>query len=249
MRYKAIFFDVGNTLLYPYPSVGAVCAEVLASHGYNVPLDRLAEALSRADEYYEEKYREDDTFWLTEERAISLWMDLYALVMVKVGLSAEPHLSAGGGGGESEASRMAREIYDEFGHSERWRTYPDVLPVLRELKERGFILGIISNWDTRLPSLCVELGFSSLLSFVIASAAVGSLKPQLRIFELGLRRAGVGASEAIHVGDHYYADVMGARCAGITPILIDREKRGIKSDCPVIESLDELLSCNLLRTG
>lgn len=249
MRYKAVFFDVGNTLLYPYPSVEAICAEVLANHGYNVSLGRLAEALSRADEYYEEKYREDDTFWLSEERAVSLWTDLYTLVMMEVGLSADPIHPAGGGGGKSEASGMAREIYDEFGHSERWRTYPDVLPVLRELKERGFILGIISNWDTRLPSLCVELGFSPLLSFVIASAAVGSLKPQPCIFELGLWRAGVEASEAIHVGDHYYADVMGARCVGITPILIDREKRGIKSDCPVIESLDELLSCNLLRTG
>jgi len=58
---------------------------------------------------------------------------------------------------------------------------------------------------------------------------------------LALQRAGVDASEAIHVGDQYKIDVAGARGVGINPILIDRYDLYPEfSDCPRIRNLTEL---------
>ncbi len=58
---------------------------------------------------------------------------------------------------------------------------------------------------------------------VIDSTVVGYEKPDVRIFEAALARAGAGirATDVVHVGDTLAADVAGARAAGITPIHFD----------------------------
>lgn len=223
---KAVFFDAGNTLLLPHPSVEEVCAEVLAAHGYRAELEAIRRGLEKADRYYEERYWADDTFWASEEEAAAMWSEMYALVMREVGV--EPSLDLG------------RELYDEFGKGDRWALYPDVLPTVERLHQMGIRMGIISNWDVRLPGLCHHLGLSRYLEFVISSANLGRIKPEASIFRAALDRVGVEPVEAVHVGDHYYADVLGARAAGIHAVLLDRAGRAGNPDCPVIGSLEEL---------
>ncbi|MDP1809755.1 MAG: HAD-IA family hydrolase [Actinomycetota bacterium] len=227
--FKAIFFDVGNTLLLPFPSVVDICTEVLALRGYTVDPGRLSQALALADQAYEDQYRRDDSFWMKEMDTAKFWIELYELMLNDAGL-------------QEETTELASDIYTAFGQADRWQPYPDVLPTLTRLSEAGFKIGLVSNWDTRLTSLSVETGLSKYLDFVISSANVGLLKPQPQIFELALERAGVGAAETMHVGDHYYADIMGARSVGITPVLLDRKGTVSNADCLVINSLHELVS-------
>lgn len=226
--YKAIFFDVGNTLLLPYPSVADICAEVLGGSGYEIDPITMSEAVAFADMTYEKRYLEDDSFWMKEADTARFWIELYELMLGEVGI-------------ERDANALAVEIYEEFGNEQRWQPYPDVMPALEKLAAFGYKIGLVSNWDARLTSLSIETGLSRYLDFVISSATVGFLKPQPEIFELALTRAGVEAADAMHVGDHYYADIMGARSVGITPVLLDR--RGIvpQSDCLVVNSLNELV--------
>ncbi len=223
---KAVFFDAGNTLLLPHPSVEEVCAEVLAGHGYHPPLEAVRKGLERAERYYEERYWADDTFWASEEEAAAMWSEMYALAVEEVGGPSPPALG--------------RELYDEFGKGDRWALYPDVIPAMERLREMGLHMGIISNWDVRLPGLCHHLGLSPFLEFVISSANLGRIKPEASIFQAALDRLGLEPREAVHVGDHYYADVLGARAAGIHPVLLDRWGMADNPDCPVIASLREL---------
>ncbi len=234
MGYKAVFFDAGNTLLYPHPSVGAVCLEVMCRYGYKASLDEISRALQMADEYYEQRYEKDDSFWMNEKEAVTMWEDFYELLLREVGV-------------DGDARVIARAIYDEFGRRERWKSYSDVVPAFKEFKSKGIKLGIISNWDRRLPELCQELGLSKYMEFIISSALVGSIKPQPEIFELGLEKIGIEPAQVVHVGDHYYADVLGARNVGIMPVLISR-KSDLNSkdpDCLVIKNLFELIESNL----
>lgn len=226
---KAVFFDVGNTLLLPFPSVVDICSEVLASHGHNIDPERLSQALALSDITYEEKYRADDSFWMRETDTVNFWIELYELMLQDAGL-------------QENTTELATDIYAEFGQADRWQPYPDVMPTLSKLSEAGLKVGLVSNWDTRLNSLSIETGMSKYLDFVISSANVGSMKPQPEIFELALERAGVTADQALHVGDLYYADVLGARSAGITPILLDRKGSLPPADCVVINNLHELIN-------
>ena len=134
MTLRAVFFDVGNTLVFPYPSVSEVCREILADAGHTRDLSAIDELMPLVDAYYEDRYRADDTFWTNEEETSSVWVGMYSLLCRRLGI-------------EDDAVDLARRVYDEFGKAERWRAYDDVVPALQRLRARGIATGVISNWD------------------------------------------------------------------------------------------------------
>ena len=228
---RAVFFDVGNTLLYPHPSVSHVVVEVLSEEGHDIGLEAIQELMPLVDEFYEDRYRTDDTFWTSESETSAVWVGMYSLLCRRLGLDAD-------------AERLARRVYDEFGLASRWRAYDDVASAFDRLAARGLGLGLISNWDRRLSGLMDGLGLNENLTAIISSADVGLHKPDPRIFELACERLGVAPHEAVHVGDHHYADVLGARAVGMAPVLIDRHDNELANistgGAPFIRSLDEL---------
>jgi len=224
---KAVFFDVGNTLLYPYPSVPEVVRQVLAEVGHVRDVSTIDAYMPMLDEYYEDRYREDDTFWRSEDETLGVWVGMYSLLCRKLDIHAD-------------AEDIARRVYHEFGRPERWRAYDDVCPAFERLAARGIRLGLISNWDGRLTGLMRGLGFEQLLDAVISSAEVGLHKPDPRIFELACERVGVDPSEAAHVGDHQYADIIGAEAVGMTPVLIDRHGGQNPGRERFVRTLDDL---------
>jgi putative hydrolase of the HAD superfamily len=228
-RCDAVFFDVGNTLLYAYPSVGHVCEEILLASGRIHSLEEIEVLLPLVDEYYEDRYRSDDTFWTSDERAADVWTGMYTLLCRRLGIP------------EYEAVALAHAVYDAFGEAARWRAYDDVAPAFRRLRDRGVKIGIISNWDTRLEGLLDGLGLGVLVDTVVSSAVVGLHKPDPRIFELACERLGVDPGRCAHVGDHYYSDVVGARAAGMRAVLIDRHGAGAAVEgVPLLSTLDDL---------
>lgn len=220
-------FDVGNTLLYPFPSVSSVVLEVLSVHGHAHDLGAIDELMPLVEQYYEDRYRADDTFWTNEEETSDVWVGMYSLLCRRLGIA-------------EEAEAIARRVYDEFGAPGRWRYYEDVPGVLSRLRDSGMKTGVVSNWDSRLTSLLHGLGLTAGLDAVVSSAEVNLHKPDPRIFELACARLEVRPEEAAHVGDHYYADVLGARTAGLRPVMIDRRGACMPEGMEVISSLDEL---------
>ena len=206
---RAVFFDVGNTLVYPHPSVSEVCRQVLAEAGHSRDLHAIDAYMPLVDAYYEERYREDDAFWTDEQRTHSVWIGMYSLLCRELGL-------------EAEAVSIARRVYDEFGRPDRWALFDDVLPALRRLKGHSIAVGIISNWDSRLTGVLTGLGLGEHVSTIVSSAEVGLHKPDPRIFELACERLDVEPGQAAHVGDHHYADYLGAQALGMRAVLIDR---------------------------
>ena len=103
--------------------------------------------------------------------------------------------------------------------------YEDVLPTLDRLQQMNLKMGIISNWDTPLHAMVEELGLAPYFDVVVAShdQRVRSAKPDAAIFEYALNAVGVSAEEAVHIGDSFEADIMGAHAAGIRAILLDRD--------------------------
>ncbi len=228
---RAVFFDVGNTMLRPHPGVSVVVREVLADAGHVRDLSAIDAFMPLVDAYYEDRYREDDTFWRSEDETSAVWVGMYSLLCRKLSIDAD-------------AEMIARRVYDEFGDPGRWAVYDDVIPALEGLADRGMRIGLISNWDRRLQKIIRGLGLCDLIDTVVSSADVGLHKPDPRIFELACERLGVQPHEAAHVGDHMYADVIGAQAVGMTPVLIDRhcgEHPGYVRFIRTFAELDEVL--------
>jgi putative hydrolase of the HAD superfamily len=121
----------------------------------------------------------------------------------------------------------------------RFFAYTDVAPTLRELREAGFKLVVVSNWDHSLHERLQETGLAPLLDGALASAEVGAAKPERAIFERALELA--GTDDAWHVGDTVEADVEGAIGAGLRPVFISRRNQTAPEGVPVIDSLRGLL--------
>lgn len=138
-------------------------------------------------------------------------------------------------------SRLVRKRWPELEGEIPLELYPDAEPALMRLSNDGYFLGLISNAPPDTARVVDALGLRKYLRGVVISGDVGYSKPHPEIFRIALREAKVNPAHAIHVGDFFEADVVGARNAGITGLLIDREGSQTGLDCPRIESLDEVL--------
>jgi putative hydrolase of the HAD superfamily len=118
------------------------------------------------------------------------------------------------------------------------------------LRGAGLRLVVVSNWDATLESVLERVGLLDAVDGVVSSAVAGAAKPDPHPLRLGLEIAGVGAAEAIHVGDDVDEDVRGAIAAGIRPVLLDRGRHGQgerpgrepQLEVPRIATLDQLVT-------
>ncbi len=103
-----------------------------------------------------------------------------------------------------------------------WSLVPAGLPeALGRARAAGIRVAVVSNSEGHLDALLVRLGIHDCFDLVIDSALAGVEKPDPRIFHLALERFGIPASRALHLGDIYATDVVGARAAGVRVALID----------------------------
>jgi putative hydrolase of the HAD superfamily len=136
--------------------------------------------------------------------------------------------------------RLGAEItVDELVEAIRFEAYPDAIPALRELRDRGRRLVAVSNWDYSLPSVLERCGLGGLLDGAVSSAVAGARKPDPAIFAAALELARCGPEQALHVGDTPEEDVAGARAAGIRSLLIDRTGNG--GDIASLAEIDQHL--------
>ncbi len=120
--------------------------------------------------------------------------------------------------------------------------FDDVMPAMETLKNRGIILGVISNMYDSLMPICNALKMSNLLDFTLTSGEAGVSKPEPGIFLQALKKAGTTDIETIYVGDQYEMDILGARGAGLKTVLIDRYNRyPAFKECPRIFDLSGLI--------
>jgi HAD superfamily hydrolase (TIGR01662 family) len=118
----------------------------------------------------------------------------------------------------------------------------DVRRMLSVLREAGYILAVISNRDRPFQDTLDAHGLSEFFPYSLAGGEVDSYKPEPGIFEHALKQMNVTAPETVYVGDNYYADILGARRAGLQPVLYDPNLIFPDADCATIRSFDELIS-------
>ncbi len=224
---RAVFLDAGGTLLRPWPSVGAVYARVGARHGFHATEQDMQAAFHTAWKSLKARPHQslttsDKTWW---RRLVFETLDTFGV--------------AG-----NEASRQAyfEELYEAFAHRDAWRLDPDAPGVIQELRGRGLHVGVISNWDARLRPLLGELDLAGSLDSITVSCEVKAEKPAMKVFHAALRKAGVNAPEALHVGDSYEEDVRGAQAAGMQAVLVGRSGEA-GTHCQTVSRLTEIVGC------
>ncbi len=227
---KAVFFDLYQTLIHYDPPHEEVMAQIMGDYGIEITPDNLRRPVAVADDFiYEENSRLGISQRSEEERK-SLFIKYQKMLLEEAGIEATPDLVRNNMIKMQQANPK-RILFD------------DVLPALSSLKQKGFILGLISNVDSDIKPLLDELGVLSLLQVVVTSQDIGYHKPQPEIFIQAANLAGVKVEESMYIGDQYQADVLGSKNAGMQGILLDRNgysPKDIKE--PVIKDLLQISS-------
>ena len=225
--FKAVFLDVGGTLLRMGDPAAAYC-EILTRHGYDLERERISQALAEAREVaraVEAGPLPDLT--IVHEREYARRDRMVCELLQRLGVERG-----------FEACRLA--IWDSWLGTRVFQAYPETAAVLARLKERGYVVGAVSNWEPRLEALCANHGLRDAFDFILASEAEGHVKPSPYLFEKALRLAGVEPAEAVHVGDSLREDAQAAETVGIAGVLLVREAEPPFGHSPAIRTLEEL---------
>lgn len=218
-RTQAVLLDALGTLVELDDPAARLRAALLEQSGVDVGLDAAARGFGAEIGYYlVNQMRGGDQAGLERLR------DDCATEMRDAILAALGEAAAPDGPDPLEASRALDHatVRAAMLASLAFRTFPDVMPALRELRDRGLRLVVVSNWDCSLPEWLDRCGIGELVDGSVSSAVVGEAKPAPAVFEAGLRLAGCDAAEALFVGDSVENDVLGARAAGLRAVLVQR---------------------------
>ena len=141
---------------------------------------------------------------------------------------------------EESLDQASRRVMELQVAAESYRVYPDVVPALRSLRQRGLRLGLVSNHAWRLPELVAALGLGEYFDLVLTSARAGYRKPRPEIFRQALDALGADPRTTLYVGDDPVCDVQGAAAAGLRPLWLNRKRPGSIGEGQ-IRSLGELV--------
>ena len=224
MHYKAIFIDVGRTMV-EVPPFADLYRQACQELGVAVAL----EALQAATKQVWDRIVQDDAT-VTFAPTVPVNRHFWRLTNYQTLLLA---------GVEEKLLAIEERFQEILDDAATFPVFPGVLDALAALSTGEYVLGIISNWDWALPRICRQLGLAEYFDFILASSRLGCAKPHPGIFQRALAIAGVAPAQALHVGDSVYADVNGARAVGLDAVLLDHSGQA-HSDYPVIRSLDEL---------
>jgi putative hydrolase of the HAD superfamily len=188
VSYAAVFFDAGETLVHPHPTFPDLFAEILRREGHAVTPEMVRERVHVVFDRFRSAAQTNELWTTSPERSRRFWHDVYEIFLRELDIR--------------NADGLIDVFYGEFTDLSNYRLFEDVPAVLERLREAGLVLGVVSNFEAWLERLLDELGVTHYFSVRVISGVEGMEKPDPRIFELAMSRAGVSPEASVYVGDN-----------------------------------------------
>ena len=227
---RAVLFDFDGTLRHNDPSAHEFFFDFAVDQGAQDSPENRRSALRWAHQYWNSKggiitdtaeYGHDSPeFWLN-----------YANQYLRAFNCPDEQA-------EDLAPALTRHMADRYDPDHR--IDPEIPDLVEALRSSGLALAVVSNRNNPFTELMDTLGLTPYFDFAMAAGEVNSWKPDPEIFFHAMERTGTEPAETVYVGDNYYADIIGARTAGLNPVLIDPEQVFPDADCIRIEALSEI---------
>ena len=225
---KAVSFDFYNTLVRFWPPLEEIQQAACHELGLTVQEEDITRGYAVADVLFNRENEDRPLSKRSDKERLEFFGRYEQLILETSGIPVSMDLA-------QRVWKIAMSIPKEFV------PFHDSVPVLEELRESGYQVGVITNLRRDLDELCQRVGLSPYLDFTVGSEEVGIEKPHPPIFMAALEKVGASPEEVLHVGDQVRSDVKGAEGVGMKAVLIDRSGYTPESEgCLTISSLSEL---------
>lgn len=229
MQIEAVFFDIYGTLARFDPPREDIQVEAAAQHGIRVTPEAVVAGYRDADRMLTEQNSERPLRLMSREEQATFFARYEQLVLAGAGLDVSLDAAA-------DIWRTIRAR--PYGMT----LFGDVVPTLDRLRSDGRVVGAVSNLSQTGLQVQRDLHLEGHIDFVITSGEAGAEKPDPRMFQAALERAGSKPDRVVHVGDQPASDILGARQVGLHPVLIDRDHHYERfTDAPRISQLPEVI--------
>jgi putative hydrolase of the HAD superfamily len=199
---RVVLFDAVGTLMYPHPPVAEVYHREGLKLGSKCSLEEVAPRFRAAIKKHHQGGQSSEE--LERER----WRRIVYDVINDV---------------DDSQDLLLDELWQHFGNASSWRLFDDVAQVWQELTRLGYLLGIASNFDSRLRTICGGHPPLQECQHIFVSSEVGCPKPELQFYRAVEQQLGMRAEQILLVGDDEAADVTGPVAAGWRAIWLRRD--------------------------
>ena len=227
---RGVLFDFGGTLSKHQAPL--VIQKILGDQGIPCQLDLLEKAILAAWEQDAFTAMRSEFRGYKAPGELDEYVRINRLILSHAGIHSD----------HTDLAHLIDEKWSDYSAAVGREAFEDVVTCLNALRESKLRMGVVSNIDSKdeLRKGVADLGVEEYFLSLVASGEVGYVKPQPEIFQIASKELELTPSSLVHVGDLYATDVLGAKGAGITGILLDREDRLPSVECRRILSLEEL---------
>ena len=220
---KAVFLDAIKTIFAPYPNeVGLYKNVIQKITGKELSEDEIAPILAKA-------MAETEKLDSVIGNSIQQWEHYPAKIAELIGCAP------------SKCKTVGDKLrFETWGNPDNYRLYPDIIPALKILKEKGIYVACVSNEDGWLSSFFDQFEIESYFKFILTSMEVGIEKPNPKIFLEALSRTDFIPEEVLFVGDSVVSDYRGAEAVGMKPLLIDRDDKNKDNNIVKVSDLRKI---------
>jgi putative hydrolase of the HAD superfamily len=212
---RVIFFDVGNTLLFPNRT--KMLAPIASDRH---PTLEQWQALERRTK------REFDEGMLSGLVDHGFWFTFHTYLLEQLG----------------EPLTVRDALVANTQNSANWDQIPSGTREALCRIAGKFRIAVISNADGGIERILSRCGIADCFESITDSGIVGVEKPRREIFEAALNAMKVRPKDSLYVGDMYSVDYTGARNAGMDAVLLDVSGAYRERDVPRVQSLQQLES-------
>ncbi|NXA18654.1 HDHD3 protein, partial [Ibidorhyncha struthersii] len=232
LRLRLLTWDVKDTLLRLRQPVGESYAAEARAHGVQVQPETLSRSFREA---YGAQSRQFPNYGRSQGLSSQQW---WVNVVKQTFRLSGVHE-------DGVITLMAENLYRDFCSAHNWEVLPGASETLSQCCQRGFRMGVISNFDNRLEKVLSQCNLRHHFEFILTSEDTGFTKPDGRIFEKALRLSGVPPEQAAHVGDDYTRDYRAAQAVGMHGFLLWAPRQGPEPEVPpehILPTLSHLVT-------
>jgi len=197
-----VFMDAGDTFIYGYPTLYDAVQDCWKQENETIHTEKISAAVQ---EYLKNNPRHET---YTQLRFESYMRSMYTHTLTTLHFPGD-------------VNTYTDFLWREWTAGRRLRLFDDTLFALQALKQAGFHLGVITNWDTSFEKTLKRLGASGYFEIIVVSCIEEMEKPDLRIFQYALQRANTQAEGCWYLGDSMENDIVPAKKLGMKTIHVD----------------------------